>query len=50
MVANVNETVKYYKDNFDFQLANKDQLLDEPLEWAVVESGDVQIFFQKKES
>jgi len=50
MVTDVNATVKWYQDNFNFQLANQDGSLDEPLEWAVVKADDVQIFFQKEES
>ncbi len=50
MVEDVNATVKWYQDNLNFQLANKEQTIDEPLEWAVVQAGDVQIFFQKRES
>ncbi len=50
MVADVNATVKWYRDNFNFQLANKEGSLDEPLEWAVVKADDVEIFFQKVES
>ena len=50
MVPNVNATVKWYKDNFNFQLANKTGSLDEELEWAIVRANNVQIFFQKAES
>ena len=50
MVADVNATVKWYKDIFNFQLANQEGSLDEPLEWAVVKADDVQIFFQKEDS
>lgn len=50
MVADVNATVRYYQDNFNFKLANKEGSLDEPLEWAVIKADDVEIFFQKEES
>ena len=50
MVKDVNETVKWYQDNFNFQLANQEGSIDKPLEWAVVKAGDVQIFFQTVES
>ena len=50
MVPDVNAAVKWYKDNFNFQLANQTGSLDEDLEWAVVKAGDIQIFFQKVES
>ena len=50
MVLDVNATVKWYQDNLNFQLANKEESLDKPLEWAVVKAEDVQIFFQKVES
>lgn len=50
MVADVNATVKWYQDNFNFKLANQTGSLDESLEWAVVKADDVQMFFQKEES
>ncbi len=50
MVADVNATVKWYKDIFNFKFANKGDSLDEPLDWAVVKADGVQIFFQKEES
>jgi uncharacterized glyoxalase superfamily protein PhnB len=50
MVEDVNATVKWYQDNLNFQLANENQETDKPLEWAVVQADDVQIFFQKRES
>jgi len=50
MVADVNATVKWYKDHFNFELANKEGSLDKPLEWAVIKADNVEIFFQKKES
>ena len=50
MVSDVNATVKWYQDNFKFKLANQEDSLEKPLEWAVVKSGDIQIYFQKVES
>lgn len=50
MVEDVNATVKWYQDNFDFKFANQTGSLEEPLDWAVVQADDLQIFFQKKSS
>ena len=50
MVTDVNATVKWYQDNFNFKLANQEDSLEKPLEWAVVKAGDIQIYFQKIES
>ena len=50
MVPDVNETVRWYQENLNFQFANEQGSLDEPQEWAVVKADDVQIFFQKTES
>ena len=41
MVPDVNAAVKWYKDNFNFQLANQTGSLNEELEWAVVQADDV---------
>lgn len=50
MVPDVNAAVKWYRDNFNFQLANQTGSVDEELEWAVVKADDIQLFFQKTES
>ncbi|MBT6068189.1 bleomycin resistance family protein [Candidatus Peregrinibacteria bacterium] len=50
MVTDVNATVKWYQDNFNFKFANKGDGLDTPLDWAIVEADGVEIFFQKVES
>ena len=50
MVSDVNETVKWYQDNFNFKLANKVGSLDDVLEWAAVKDGEVELFFQQKNS
>jgi uncharacterized glyoxalase superfamily protein PhnB len=50
MVPDVNEAVRWYQDNFNFKFANRGDTLDKPLEWAVVQAGDIEIFFQKTES
>jgi len=50
MVEDVNATVKWYQDNFNFKLANQEETLDKPLEWAVIKAGDIEIFFQQVDS
>jgi len=50
MVPDVNATVKWYQDNFNFSLTNQKGSLDKPLEWAVVSADNVQIFFQQTKS
>lgn len=50
MVPDVNATVKWYQDNFNFKLINKTETLDDPLEWAAVKADDVEIYFQNIES
>lgn len=50
IVTDVNATVKWYEENLNFKFANQDDTLDKPLEWAMVQAGEVTLFFQQKES
>ena len=49
MVENVNDTVDYYKDTLGFELAMS-QPEEGPLDWAMVQSGDVALMFQSRSS
>lgn len=50
MVPDVNEAVRWYQEKLGFKFANEQGSLDEPQEWAVVKSDDIQIYFQKIDS
>lgn len=49
MVINVNKTIDYYKENFDFRLIMKVPEKGKP-EWAMMKNGNATIMFQEKES
>ena len=56
MVADVNATIDYYKDNLGFETVmvvdeeKGDGASGKPLVWAMIKNGDVEIMLQKTDS
>jgi uncharacterized glyoxalase superfamily protein PhnB len=49
MVANVNDTIQYYKDVLDFELVMSNPK-EGQFEWAMIQSGDVALMLQTQTS